>query len=193
MPQENVEVVRKPVAASGRSGRTLDQRLALRFPRLAPASARMFGRLPPTSRIRQALLSRTIRLNADAFNRRDFKALLLSYHPEAEFRAPRILAESNILQPSYRGYAGFVEFFREWLSAWGDYRMRPLEFIDLGDRVVVFDEIVGRGAGSGALLIQEHALVLCLEDGRVMLSQEYFDPAEALQAVGLGIARGFTT
>ena len=185
MSQEHVEVVRRPIAVSGRSGRTFDQRLALRFPRLARAIARLFGRLPPTSRVRQALLSRTVRLNADAFNRRDFRALLLSYHPEAEFRAPRALAESNILQTSYRGYEGFVAFFREWLSAWGDYRMRPLEFIDLGDRVVVFDEIVGRGAGSGAPLIQEHALVLSMEDGRVILSQEYFDPAEALEAVGL--------
>jgi ketosteroid isomerase-like protein len=110
---------------------------------------------------------------------------LLSYHPQAEFRAPRALAESNILQASYRGYDGYVEFFREWLSTWGDYRMRPSEVIDLGDRVVVFDEIVGRGATSGAPLIQEHALVLCLKEGRVILSQEYFDPAEALEAAGL--------
>ena len=130
-------------------------------------------------------MSRTIRLNVEAFNRRDFKALMLSYHSEADFRAPRVLAESNILKASYRGHEGYVEFFREWLSAWGDYRMRPREFIDLGDRIVVFDEIVGRGAGSGAPLAQEHALVLFMRDGRVILSQEYFDPDEALEAVGL--------
>ena len=110
---------------------------------------------------------------------------MLSYHPQAEFRAPRVLAESNILRATYRGYEGYVEFFREWLSAWGDYRMRPSEFIDLGDRVLVFDEIIGRGATSGAPLIQEHAMVLFMKDGRVILSQEYFDPAEALEAVGL--------
>jgi ketosteroid isomerase-like protein len=63
--------------------------------------------------------------------------------------------------------------------------MRPSQLIDTGDRVVVFDEIVGRGATSGAPLIQEHALVLFLKDGRVILSQEYFDPVEALEAVGL--------
>jgi len=108
----------------------VDQRLALRFPPLAAASARLFGKLPPSSRTRQALLSRTVRLNAEAFNRRDFNALLLSYHPQAEFRAPRPLAESGILQTSYRGYDGYVEFFREWLSAWGDCRMRPSEVID---------------------------------------------------------------
>ena len=185
MSEENVAVVRTPLRVREQSRRTLDQRLALRFPPLASAIARLFGKLPTTSRIRQALLSRTVRLNAEAFNRRDFRALLLSYHPQAEFRAPRVLAESNILQTSYRGYEGFVDFFREWLSAWGDYRMRPSEVIDLGDRIVIFDEIVGRGATSGAPLIQKHALVLFMKDGRVLLSQEYFDPAEALDAVGL--------
>jgi uncharacterized protein len=185
MSQENVEIVRQPLAVSERSSRTLDQRLALRFPWLAAAIARLVGRLAPTSRIRQALVSRNARLGAEAFNRRDFEALLLIYHPEAEFRAPRALAESSVVKASYHGHDGYMEFFREWLSAWGDYRLRPRELIDLGDRIVVFDEIVGRGAGSGAPLAQEHALVLFMEDGRVVLSEEYFDPAEALEAVGL--------
>ena len=38
MSQENVEFVRKPLRVRERSSRTLDQRLSLRFPRLAAAS-----------------------------------------------------------------------------------------------------------------------------------------------------------
>ena len=184
MSEENVTVVRTPLRVRAQSRRTLDQRLALRFPPLASATARLFGQLPPTSRIRQSLLSRTVRLDAEAFNRRISGHSCSATTPQAAFRAPRVLAASNILQTSYRGYEGFVEFFREWLSAWGDYRMRPSEVIDLGDRIVIFDKIVGR-ATSGAPLSQEHALVLFMMDGRVILSQEYFDPAEALEAVGL--------
>jgi ketosteroid isomerase-like protein len=179
------QVVRKPLRAREPSGRPLDQRIAMRFPRLTAAYARLIGRLPPTSPIRKAVLSRTVQLNVDAFNRRDFAALLLSYHPAAEFHVPRELAESGIVQPLYRGGQGYVAFFRDWLGAWGNYRMRPKEFIDLGDRVVVIDEIVGHGAGSGAPVAQEHAIVLSLKDGRAILSREYFDPAEALEAVGL--------
>jgi ketosteroid isomerase-like protein len=178
-------VVRKPLSVRKKARRTLDQRVALRFPALAAAYLRLFGRLPPTARIRQAAVWRGARLNVEAFNRRDFEALLIGYHPEAEFRAPRELAESGIIKASYRGYEGYVAFFREWLSACGDYRMRPKELIDLGDRFVLFDEIVGRGAGSGVPLAQEHAIVMVLKNGRVILSQEYFDPAEALEAVGL--------
>src|SRR4051812_42600656 len=73
---------------------------------------------------------------------------------------PSTLAESILLSGTYRGYDGYVSFFRECLSAWGDYRMEPREVIDLGDRFVVFDRIVSVGAGSGAPLDQEHALVL---------------------------------
>jgi len=55
MAEENEGIVRKPLRVREQSRRTLDQRLALRFPRLASASARLFGKLPPTSRIRQCV------------------------------------------------------------------------------------------------------------------------------------------
>jgi hypothetical protein len=69
MSQANVEFVRNPVRIGERPSRTLDQRLALRFPRLAAASARMVARLPPSSNLRQAALIRSLRLSAEAYNR----------------------------------------------------------------------------------------------------------------------------
>jgi hypothetical protein len=71
MSQENVEIVRKPLRVRERSSRTLDQRLSLRFPRLAAANSRLIAKLPPTSRLRQAALSRAARLGLEAYNRRD--------------------------------------------------------------------------------------------------------------------------
>src|SRR5512132_1153989 len=41
MSQENVEVVRQPLQLRERSSRTLDQRLAMRFPRLYAVQARL--------------------------------------------------------------------------------------------------------------------------------------------------------
>jgi hypothetical protein len=66
MSQANVEVVRKPLRVRERSSRPLDQRLFLRFPRLVEAYARLIGRLPPTSRIRQAALWRAARNGAQS-------------------------------------------------------------------------------------------------------------------------------
>lgn len=184
--ERDVEVVRRPLRIRDGARRALDQRLCGRFPRLATALARWGSRLPPTSRIRQAATRRGARLGVEAFNRRDFAALfLISHHPEAEFYAPRELADSGMVKPRYRGYEGYEQFFREWLGAWGDYTMRPKELIDAGDRLVILDEIVGRGAVGGTPITREHAIVMFLKDGKVVLQREYFDPAEALQAVGL--------
>jgi hypothetical protein len=80
MSRENVKVVRKPLQVRERSSRTLDQRLALGFPRLAAASARLLlGKLPPGSRLRQAALWRATRLGLEAYNRRDMEAVGISY------------------------------------------------------------------------------------------------------------------
>jgi hypothetical protein len=62
MSEENEEIVRKPLQVRERSSRTLDQRLFLRFPRLATASFRLITKLPPGSRLRQAVVWRAARL-----------------------------------------------------------------------------------------------------------------------------------
>lgn len=49
MPQEKGEVMRKPLRVRQHSSRTFDQRLAVRFPRLAAAYIRLIFRMPPTS------------------------------------------------------------------------------------------------------------------------------------------------
>ena len=70
------QIVRKPLRARERSSRTLDQRLLLRFPRLAAASFRLIGKLPPRSRVRQAALWRAIQLAVEAYNRRDLDVVI---------------------------------------------------------------------------------------------------------------------
>jgi hypothetical protein len=84
MSQENVEAVRKPLSARERSSRTLDQRLFLRFPRLAAATFRLIIKLPPGSRLRQAALWRAARLGVEAYNRRDLDAVAIGCHPDFE-------------------------------------------------------------------------------------------------------------
>jgi SnoaL-like domain len=153
MSDGNVEVVRKPLRVRERSRRTLDQRLALRFPRLSVASVRLLGRLAPGSRLRQASLWRAVRLSVEAFNRRDLEAFLLIYHPDFEFRPPREFVEAGLGEPCYRGPAGFRKYVSDWSEVWGeDLRLVPVELIDLGDRVVVLSDLPVRGTASGVRL-----------------------------------------
>jgi ketosteroid isomerase-like protein len=186
MSQENVEVVRKPLRVRERSSRTLDQRLLLRFPRLAVACLRLIGSLPPGSRLRQAALWRGIRLAVEAFNRRDLDAVLVGYHPDFEFQPPREGVEAGFAEPSYRGRAGYLKYVSELSEVWGaDLRVEPAELIDLGDRLVTLGYAPGRGQASGVALTNEFAAVVTLKHGRVICEQDYMDHPDALAAVGL--------
>ena len=184
MAQENVEVVRKPIAVRERSSRTLDQRLALRFPWLAATYGRLIGRLAPHSRLRQALLWRAVRLSGEAFNRGDVAAFLLNRHPDCEWYPPRDFVEAGFFQPCYRGPGGFREYVSAWSDVVGHVRVEPVEVIDLGRSIVVLAELRGSAQASGVPLTREYATVSTL-GGRTIREQQYLRHAEALDAVGL--------
>jgi ketosteroid isomerase-like protein len=186
MSQENVEVVRKPLRVRKRASRTLDQRLALRLPRCTAAGARLIGGLPPSSRLRQAMLLRSARLTAEALNRRDVDAVLLGYDPDYEFHPAHEFVDSGLMPPCYRGPTGYHTFVSDWSEVWGtDLRVEPIEVIDLGTRVVILFNVPARAQASGVALIGQWATVSTLKHGRVIRDQVFLDHAEALEAVGL--------
>jgi ketosteroid isomerase-like protein len=186
MSQENVEVVRKPLRVRERSSRSPAQRIALRFPRLSDAYARMIGRLPPRSRFRQRALWRGVRDGLEAWNRRDWDVALAGLHPDCEVHPPRKFVESGLIEACYRGPAGYREFVSSWSEVFGpDLRLEPVELIDFGDRIVVLADVPGRGQGSGAPFTQQWAFVSTWRDGSVIHHQQYLDHAEALEAVNV--------
>ena len=186
MPQENVQVVRKPLRVRERSRRTLDQRLSLRFPRLAAAVFRRIGKLAPGSRLRQAALWRGVRLGLEAYNRRDLDASLIGFHPEYEIHPARAWVEAGLVEPCYRGPQGYRAYGAIWDEVWGaDNHIRPMELIDLGERFVILAQAPMRGRASGVPLTEAFALVSTVKDGMVIRQDEYWDHAEALEAVGL--------
>jgi ketosteroid isomerase-like protein len=186
MSQERGRIVRRPIRVRRRSSRTLDQRLLLRFPRLLVSSARLVGRLPPTSRVRQAVVSRSFRLATEALNRRDLDAALIAYHPDREHYPPREFVEAGFAEPCYRGPLGFRKYMSEWSEVWGgDLRVEPTELIDMDDRIVALATLPNRAQASGIQFSPEWAAVLTLKDGDVISQQDYLDHTEALEAVGL--------
>jgi ketosteroid isomerase-like protein len=187
MPQENVEVVRQSLRAHEGSSRTVDERLALRLPALAAANARLVARLPPSSRIRQALLARSVRLSLAAYNRRDPEAVLALCHPEFEYHTAARWVEAGLVEPSYRGLEGYSRYLASVDEVWGgENYLTPVELFDLGDRMVILTNGRMRAQASGVTLTEPFALVTELKDGRVIRSQEYYDHAEALAAAGVG-------
>jgi ketosteroid isomerase-like protein len=184
MPSD--QIVRKPLRARERSSRTLDQRLSLRFPRLAAAYLRLIGKMPPGSRLRQATLWRGVRLGVEAYNRRDLDAVVIGSDPEFEYHTGRLWAQSGLAEPCYRGLEGYRKYVAATEEVWGrENHLRPVEFIDLGERIVMLANVAMRAQASGVPLTEAFALVATLKDGRIVRYQEYYDHAEALEAVGL--------
>jgi ketosteroid isomerase-like protein len=186
MPPQDTEIVREQPRGRERSGRSLDQRLALRFPWWAAACARLIGRLPPSSRLRQKALWRGARLAAEALNRRDIDAILVFYHPDYELHPAHEFVEGGFMPACYPGPAGYHQFVSDWSDVWGaDLRVEPLEVIDLGNRVVTLFNVPTRARASRVPLTGKWAAVATLKNGRVIHDQVYLDHAEALEAVGL--------
>jgi hypothetical protein len=69
------------------------------------AAAPIIGWLSPSSRVRQALLARGVRVGLEAFNRRDLDGALAAaaYTPDFEYVPRREGVEAGFFEPCYRG------------------------------------------------------------------------------------------
>jgi ketosteroid isomerase-like protein len=179
-------IVRKPLPVRDRARRTVDQRLFVRFPWLAAASSRLIARLPPRSRLRQAVIWRAVGLAVEAYNRRDLDGVASGFHPDVEYYPYREFVEAGLAEPCYRGRSGYHAYIASTYEVWGaDVRLEPTELIDLGDRFVLLADMPMRARGSGVALSEKYACVSTLEQGRVIRQQEFLQQAQALEAVGL--------
>jgi ketosteroid isomerase-like protein len=186
MPAPSREVVRRPFTVRERSRRSLDERFALRFSRLAGVSLRLVAGLPPSSRIRQVLLRRAIELSVAAYNRRDLEAAMLTAAPDLEWYPYREFVEGALAEPCYYGPAGYRAYISATEEVWGqDVRIHPTELIDLGDQIVLLADMPMRAQASGIPLTETYAGVSTLRDGRLIRQRDYLSHAEALDSVGL--------
>jgi hypothetical protein len=188
MSEENVEVVRgvrTPVKVPGETtGRSLDERLLVRFPALGRLLVSAWGRLSPRSRLRQALLARFARKTFEAANRRDWDVLLLVIDPGIEYRPSdgwRTLGLGDV----YHGHEGYLEVWETGTEVMGDISLEMEEVIDLGDRLFTAGRITGHGDSSQAFVDQPNFQVATLRHGLVIRQEDFNDRNEALEAAGL--------
>ena len=181
-----MEPVRTPLRGRKRSGRTLDQRLGLRFPGLAAVNLRLISRLPPSSALRRRALARVAELALDAFNRRDLEAVVIGVHPEFEYHPEPSWVEAGVVEPCDRGRDEYFTYIATVDEVWqGQNFLTPKEVIDLGDRFVMLADAEMRASTSGVELSQEYGAVSMVRDGQVVRMEEYFNHARALASVGL--------
>ena len=102
--------------------------------------------------------------------------------------APDIQVDSSrrVFNPAiYDGHAGLRSAISDICEAWEDFREEDERLIDVGDKVLVLQTIVGRGRASGVEVRAPGALIWTLRDGLVTRVETFADQTEALKAVGL--------
>jgi steroid delta-isomerase-like uncharacterized protein len=84
----------------------------------------------------------TFRSSHQAFNRRDFDAVL-------SVVVEGIIYQDRARNATFRGRYGFMEFMQGWVSAFSNAQIQDPVYTDAGDVVVA--QFVGRGVNDGAL------------------------------------------
>jgi ketosteroid isomerase-like protein len=85
----------------------------------------------------------------------------------------------------YRGHDGVRESFERWLENFDEWGFEVERISDHGDRVLVVAVEHGRGSVSEAEVSARNYMVFTFRAGKILRYQEFYDEAQALEAVGL--------
>jgi ketosteroid isomerase-like protein len=101
-----------------------------------------------------------------------------AFAPDAVFNTPASGRESLDLD-------GWRRFMQGFLQQWDDFRMEPLEFLDMGDAVVVTERQHGIARPSGMDLEQTFYTVWTFRDGLITGATWETDLESAKHTAGL--------
>ena len=117
----------------------------------------------------------------DAFNRRDFDAIARLDHPAIEWQTSAEDPDAT----THRGREAVRRYLDGYIDSFPDLHIEATECFPIGtDRVFVTNRFTGRSA-SGVPMDWLLTTISTVEAGRFVRVAEYFDRAEALEAVGL--------
>jgi ketosteroid isomerase-like protein len=112
------------------------------------------------------------------FNERDAEAAQAHSTDEIEIVPLRAAMEGT----SYRGPGAYATFLAASDESWEELRFEPHEFRELGGRVVVIGQLVGRARLTGAEVGMRLAMLYEFEGDKVSAARTYADVEEALVA-----------
>jgi ketosteroid isomerase-like protein len=106
----------------------------------------------------------------------------------AAFVAPDVRMDFSrrVFNPAtYDGHAGLRSLMTEIWGAWEDFSETNERLIDIGDKVLAFQTIAGRGRASGVQVRAQSAVIWTFRDGQVVHVEVFSDRTEALKAAGV--------
>ena len=125
------------------------------------------------------LVGRVLRRMSD----RDIEGLLQDVDVDAELD----YSESDALDSEvYRGHDGLRQWHRDVEEVWGDaIRVEPEAYFDLGECVLMFYVLRGRGKQSGVEVAMPVALLTRWRNGLIVYLKAYAHREDALGDVGV--------
>jgi ketosteroid isomerase-like protein len=122
-----------------------------------------------------------VRAWIEAFNRRDGDAIAQLEHPAIEWRTSAEDPDAT----TNRGQEAVQRYLDGWIDAFPDLHIEATECFAVGShRVFTTNRFTGHSA-SGVPMDFLLTTVTTYEEGRIVRVAEYFDRAEALEAVEL--------
>jgi ketosteroid isomerase-like protein len=173
--------------AGSPTARSIDERIALAMPSsVMRAMAWALARLPPGSTLRRRLLKRIFALGLRAGGRGDDDVALLFFEPDVEFRLLSDVPRTLGLAETYRGRQGYLDAWRDYREEADDLHFEIEHIVDLGDRIAIRGNLVGRGRASGIDITDRQGQVFYLSPrGLVARVDLYRDWDRALADLGL--------
>jgi uncharacterized protein len=117
----------------------------------------------------------------DALARGDVAGMVDFLDPQVEWRAP----ESVPWGGTFRGHEGFREFLGKILEQPAEFRREMLEYLDVGERVVVLLRQMGRPKGGDTEYDVAEVHVWTVRDGKIVDFEGSFDTATVLRTLQL--------
>jgi ketosteroid isomerase-like protein len=174
------------VALRGAERRPLEDRVAVRYPRLARRMGAwltpMILRMPHRWRLRRWLLGWSAWRSVNAFKRGDLELMRVIWHPDCEWDYSRF--GGWVAADVYRGHQGLAEFISEWGENFQEGGWADALSIEQFDRhvLLVSQRLRGVGRSSGALVEMDSFAVAQLRDGLIWRYEHFADIAESRAA-----------
>ena len=123
-----------------------------------------------------------VRACIQAWGRGGFDAAVEFLDAQIDWRA----AEGAPDDPGpMHGLDSMRAYVQDWLDDFDELSVEPEELIDAGEQVVAVQRISGRAKASGIETELRYAVVYTIRESKIARGREYWERAQALEAVGL--------
>jgi len=123
----------------------------------------------------------TVRASYDAFHRRDLPGVLAALAPDVQWTHPDGMSPFG-LGGTKKGHDEVVTFIKHVPTHVAEMKLDPQEFIESGDRVVVFgSRHVTAVSGRSATMKFVHSWTFA--NGKAITFEDYFDTAEMIRLI----------